>query len=49
LIVLLVGFVVAVLIGVRLIGVWPTVILWCALLGLFAAGVVLVARHQKKR
>ena len=49
LIMLLVGFVVAVLIGVRKIGVWPTVILWCAILALWAAAVVLALRLRKRR
>jgi hypothetical protein len=48
-IMLLVGFVVAVLIGVKVIGVWATVILWCVLLGLFASGLTLAVRLLKRR
>lgn len=48
-IMLVVGFVVAVLIGVRTIGVWPTVILWCSLLGVFGAGLLVIVRLMKKR
>jgi hypothetical protein len=46
---LLAGFTVAVLIGVRKIGVWPTVVLWCAVIGLVAAGVVLGLRLRRRR
>jgi hypothetical protein len=48
-IMLLVGFAVAFLIGVKVIGLWATVILWAALLSVFAVGLVLVVRLAKKR
>jgi hypothetical protein len=46
---LLVGFVVGFLLGVRMIGVWKTVIVWCVLFGLVAAAVTVVLRVRKKR
>jgi hypothetical protein len=49
LIMLLIGFVVAVLLGIRLIGVWATVILWCAILAVFVLGLTLLGRRRKKR
>jgi hypothetical protein len=49
LIMLLVGFVVVFSIGVSRIGLWQTVALWCALLGLYALGLAVVVRLLKKR
>ena len=46
---LLVGFVAAVLIGISRIGFWKTAILWCVVIGVAAAGVMAGIRARRKR
>jgi hypothetical protein len=45
----LVGFAAAILISLSKIGVWPTVALWGAIFGLYAAATLLAVRLRRKR
>lgn len=45
----LVANVVAIFLSVRFIGVWPTVAIWCVLLGLVGTAVIKLLRLRRAR
>jgi uncharacterized membrane protein len=49
LVMVLVANVVAIFICVRLIGVWPTLAIWCVLLGLVGSVVIRLLRLRRQR